>query len=128
MRKSTYTKNFQKLINLLRAKEGRIALLEDSLKIKEEEILLLKATLKLRSNSSKTEDLLDMKEVIQGKQDYQEKHIVESKKIIIEQNRAINEFRGSVVYPLYRFTTSLGRTRFGKLLESLFKRKQKGYP
>lgn len=110
----------EKLSHLLKAKDNHIKLLKDSLKNKEDKNLILKAKLRLKNNSYKKDDLVTMKESINiGPRD---SHATELKKIIINQNRFINEFKGSIIYPFYRITHKIGRTKIGKKIALLLKK------
>ena len=118
------TTEFVKLRNLLKAKDNHIMLLKDSLKNKEDEILILKAKLKLKKDSYKKDDLLTMKDSINKNIGPKEDHATELKKIIINQNRIINEFKGSILYPFYRLTQKIGRAKIGKKIALLLKGKK----
>lgn len=101
----------------LKSKQGHLTMLQDALKQKEQEILVLKAG-KLNLPNK---ELTGMKQCIKQKNNVTD----DFKKVIFKQNKAISEFKGSIVYPLFLFTKRIGKTKLGNKLESLIKGKKK---
>ena len=93
----------------LESKEGRIILLEDALKDKENEIIALKARL--------DGNIASMKQTVHMEG---EDHL---RKVVMIQKRKIDEFKGSIVYPLYVITHAFGKTWIGNIIERLIKGK-----
>jgi predicted RNase H-like nuclease (RuvC/YqgF family) len=93
----------------LESREGRILMLEDALRDKENEIMALKA----RTQGS----MASVKQTLHpGDQDH-------LRKVAMDQKRRIDEFRGSIVYPLYVFTHAFGKTGIGNIIERMVKGK-----
>ncbi len=117
------SKEIERLNNLLRAKEGHLMLLRDSLKYKQEEVLMLKSKLGHGLSTKEQQEFLNFQAKIKKITGNKEKQINELKKIIIKQNNDLNELKNSVVYPFFLLTKRIGKTKIGGIVARLIKGK-----
>ena len=103
--------------NSLQTEIHRIEKLLKDVEIEKNELL---KDVEIEKNEFKIETIKqvnDLKKIIQEKN----KIIEEQTKILLIQKQIIGQYKSSIVYPFYRITSTIGKTKLGKLLQKILK-------